>query len=173
MRTILIAPLAPFALLAACAAPPGAPQTASAPGGGPLPQVTLPETPGATDAVVAEAGTAPPPRGARTADQFDTTTAEERAVAVTAAAEPEAAPQRLLGTQVVALGDPSETGLWLATDLVSSETPGRVVDPANGNGVLVELRPLAGSGAPQISLAALRLLGASLTALPEVEIYAR
>lgn len=165
MRTIAL--VTALALLGACAAPIDGGGPAVAPGAAP------PTDPERTDAVVAGAGTAPAPHGAITAEQFDTTTEEERAVAVAAAAEAEPEPARLLGTEVVALGNPAETGLWLATDLVSAVAPGRVIDPVSGNAVLVELRPLEGSGAPQISLAALRLLGASLTALPTVEIYAR
>ena len=138
-----------------------------------VPAIDLPATTLQTDAIVAEAGTAPAPRSATTAEQFDTTTEEERAVAVAAAATLEAAPSALLGRQVVSLGNPAETGLWVATGLVSATRPGRIVDPTSGNAVLVELRPLEGAGAPQISLAALRLLGGSLTALPEVEIYVR
>lgn len=74
---------------------------------------------------------------------------------------------RILGSQIVSLGDPTEPGLWVKTDLVQTEQLGTVAI-AGGQPMQVTLRPLEGSGSPQISLAALRLLGASLTALPEV-----
>lgn len=74
---------------------------------------------------------------------------------------------KVLGSQIVSLGDPTEPGLWVKTDLVQAEQFGTVVI-AGGQPMQVTLRPLEGSGSPQISLAALRLLGASLTSLPEV-----
>lgn len=74
---------------------------------------------------------------------------------------------KMLGSQIVSLGDPTEPGLWVKTDLVQAEQLGTVAI-AGGQPLQVTLRPLEGSGNPQISLAALRLLGASLTALPEV-----
>jgi hypothetical protein len=74
---------------------------------------------------------------------------------------------KMLGTQIVSLGDPTEPGLCVKTDFVQTEHLGTVAI-AGGQPMQVTLRPLEGSGSPQISLAALRLLGASLTALPEV-----
>lgn len=112
----------------------------------------------------------PPPPTARTADQFDTTTAEQRSAAV---ARPAAASAERLGTTIASLGPPAQAGLWMTTGLVSETTMGRVEYPANGKSVALELRPSGGaaSAGSQISLAALRLLGAPLTGLPEVVVY--
>ena len=111
----------------------------------------------------------PIPAGARTAEAFDTTTEEERAAA-TAPAEEEGG-EEPLGTTVVSLGDPADPGLWLATPLVSETRPGRVA--LGGQSVRVELRPIEGpsTAGSRISLPALRLLGASLAGLPEVEVF--
>lgn len=112
----------------------------------------------------------PPPPMARTADQFDTTTAEQRAAAV---ATPAAATAERLGTTIASLGPPAQAGLWLSTGLVSEVTMGRVEYPANGKSVALELRPSGGaaSSGSQISLAALRLLGAPLTGLPQLVVF--
>lgn len=111
----------------------------------------------------------PPPPTARTAEQFDTTSPEDRAAAV---AEPAAIGERRLGTTVASLGSPTEPGFWLKTPLVTSLTQGRVA--YNGKFVSVELRPSGGApgSGSQISLSAMRLLGAPLTGLPEVVVYA-
>lgn len=110
----------------------------------------------------------PPAAGARTAEQLDTTTPEQRA----AAAAP-AAGGRSLGTTVASLGDPTQPGLWIKTPLVETETPGRVVNPATGQSSTVTLLPLEGeaTAGSQMSLPALRLIGASLTDLTEVEVF--
>lgn len=111
----------------------------------------------------------PPSPNARTVEDFDTTSAEDRAAAV------ETAPvsgERRLGTTIASLGSPTEPGIWFKTPLVSSPTQGRV--EFNGNSVAVELRPsggASGSGS-QFSLAAMRLIEAPLTSLPEVTVYA-
>jgi hypothetical protein len=110
---------------------------------------------------------AAPPAGARTAAALDTTTAAERSAA--AAAVPDGG--RLVGTAVVALGAPAEPGFWLRTPLAEARGRGRVVLPATGAAVLVDLVP-APAGPSQLSLPAFRLLGLPLTALPEVEVYA-
>lgn len=113
---------------------------------------------------------APPPRAsARTAAQFDTVSKEQKA----AAAKPPAASEVRLGRSVASLGDPTEAGLWVKTPLVASAAPGRVSNPVNGKSAKVDLQPLSGpvSGGSQISLSAMRLLGISLTDLPEVEIF--
>lgn len=110
----------------------------------------------------------PPPPNARTVEQFDTTTAEDRAAAVA----PPSGGERRLGTTIASLGSPGDPGIWFKTPLVSEVTQGRVV--YQGNSVNVELRPsggAAGSGS-QISLAAMRLIEAPLTGLPEVTVYA-
>ncbi len=105
----------------------------------------------------------------QSAESFDTTTAAERAAA--AAPAPQGALR--LGTTVASLGDPTEAGFWLKTPLVDAPAPGRVVATGTGQSARVELRPLAaepGSGS-QISLAAMRLIGAPLTGLPEIEVF--
>lgn len=110
---------------------------------------------------------APPPTNATTVDQFDTTTPEARAAAVT----PVSGGDVSLGTTIASLGPPGEPGIWLKTPLVTAVSQGRVV--FNGTSVNVELRPsgtAAGSGS-QLSLAAMRLLGAPLTSLPEVAVF--
>jgi len=112
----------------------------------------------------------PPPPTARNVDDFDTTTAEERAEAVV---RPAAASETRLGTTIASLGSPTDPGLWLKTPLVSAVTQGRVEYPANGTAVTLELRPSGtepGSGS-QISLAAMRLLEAPLTGLPELVVF--
>jgi hypothetical protein len=112
----------------------------------------------------------PPPPNARTVDQFDTTTQEQRAAAV-AVVEPAGA--QPLGTTIATLGPPTEPGIWLKTPLVTTTTQGRA--EYQGKSINLELRPsggAAGSGS-QISLAAMRLIGAPLTSLPELTVFAR
>ena len=123
-------------------------------------------------AAVAPVVTAPPPPpAARTAEEFDTTSAEERAAAVAA---PEPAGERSLGTTIASLGSPTEPGIWMETGLVTEVTMGRVVYGANGKSVNLELRPSGGEpgAGSQISLAAMRLLEAPLTGLPELSVFA-
>ncbi len=113
----------------------------------------------------------PPPPAARTIEEFDTTTEEDRAAAVSVSAPAETS--SLLGTTNVSLGAPTDPGIWLKTGLVTSLQEGRVVYPANGNVVNLELRPSggdAGAGS-QMSLAAMRLLDIPLTALADVEVF--
>jgi hypothetical protein len=110
----------------------------------------------------------PPPRGATTVAEFDTTSQADRDAAVTTVA----AAQTGLGTTIASLGSPTEPGIWLKTPLVTALTSGRV--EYQGNGINIELRPSggrAGSGS-QISLAAMRLLNAPLTGLPELTVFA-
>ena len=111
----------------------------------------------------------PPPPDARTVEDFDTTSAEDRAAAVAPTA---VSGERRLGTTIASLGSPSDPGIWFKTPLVSAVTQGRI--EYNGNSVNVELRPSGGSAGAgsQISLAAMRLIEAPLTALPEVTVYA-
>lgn len=129
--------------------------------------------PDTADAAVAGAGQSEGlPSAPITAEDFDTTTPEERAVATAGADTPDAAEERL-GTTVVSLGNPADPGLWLETPLVTVERPGRIV--LNGEAVLVTLRPsggAAGSGS-RISLPAMRLLEVALTDLPTVEVFGR
>jgi hypothetical protein len=144
--------LAPFLLLAACA--------------GGLSGV---ERPGVTDAAPETLDPAmsapPPPVGAVTAEALDTTTEEQRAAAMAA---PVAA-ERELGRVAVSLGTATDPGFWLRSTLVEVQTPGRVVT-ASGGTLQVELLP--GDGAAQLSLSAFRALDLSLTALPEVTVFA-
>ncbi len=72
-----------------------------------------------------------------------------------------------LGRQIVALGSPADTGLWVQTSLVKSVTRGSVRAP-NGQVLAVELRP--GSGAALMSLSAYQALGIGLTELPQMVI---
>lgn len=133
-----------------------------------------PTTPGsaaaaaATDARsgVAE-GTLQRPAGSRSVAQLDASAAEKAA-----ATRPTATGGRL-GTTIASLGDATEGGFWIKTPLVQSPGKGRIVDPATGRSVNVDLIPLSGpaSGGSQVSLPALTTLGADLTDLPEVEVY--
>ena len=113
----------------------------------------------------------PPPPAARTVEEFDTTSDEDRAAAVAVSAPAETS--SLLGTTNVSLGSPADPGIWLKTGLVSSLQEGRVVYPANGKAVTLELRPSGSdsSAGSQMSLAAMRLLDIPLTALADVEVF--
>lgn len=118
----------------------------------------------------AKPAAAPPPAtaplGALTPEVLDTTTLDDRAAAAAPSAEGQA-----LGKVVVSLGAPAEAGFWLETPLVAAPRPGRVVLPGSGAAVKVELRPAAQGSGSRLSLAAMRLLGVSLTDLPEVEVF--
>ena len=154
MRYVLILPLA---MTAACAVPLDPAATGSTDASATAPVQTLDPTP-----------PPPPPSNARTVEQFDTTSAEDRAAAE---AVDTAASDAALGTTVASLGPPAEPGIWLKTPLVTSLTQGRI--SYQGNTINVELRPsggAAGSGS-QISLAAMRLIEAPLTSLPEITVY--
>ncbi|MEQ9260957.1 MAG: hypothetical protein RIG84_17865 [Roseovarius sp.] len=112
-----------------------------------------------------------PPAGARTADEFDITSAEERAAAVDAATP--AAGERDLGLTIASLGAVTEPGIWLKTPLVDSPSKGRVEYPERGTGIALQLLPLdaePGAGS-RLSLAAMRLLEADLTSLPELRVF--
>ena len=111
-----------------------------------------------------------PPANARTAEAFDTVSAEEKAAAV---AVPAARTDQKIGMTVASLGDPTQPGLWLKTPLVNAPRKGRVVYPGSGKSAQVDLIPLdadAGAGS-QISLSAMRLIEAPLTDLPEIEVF--
>ncbi|WP_376872068.1 hypothetical protein [Albirhodobacter sp. R86504] len=117
--------------------------------------------------VSAQASVAPRPKpAAQTPDAFDTTTQEQRAAAT---AKP-AGGESKLGTTVASLGDPTDPGFWISTSLVSTPAKGRVEHPATGKSVQVDLIP-ANEGGSRLSLPAMRLLGVSLTDLPEVVVY--
>ncbi|WP_400087652.1 D-galactarate dehydratase [Yoonia sp. R78084] len=110
----------------------------------------------------------PPPQNAVTIAQFDTTSAEDRAAAIATAP----AGAQPLGRTIASLGSPAEAGIWLKTPLVAALTPGRVT--YQDKTINIELRPsggAAGSGS-QISLAAMRLIEAPLTSLPELTVFA-
>lgn len=113
--------------------------------------------------------TVPPPPDAASVEEFDTTTEEER---VAAAAPVEGGEE--LGTTVATLGSPAEAGFWMETPLVSEVRQGRLVYAETGKSVQVELRPSGGpaGGGSRVSLAAMRVLGAPITGLPELVVYA-
>lgn len=114
---------------------------------------------------------APLPRpSARTAEEFDTTSAADRAAA---AAPKELETEQSLGVTIASLGDPSNPGFWLETPLVSEQKPGRVV--YQGESSAVTLLPIDGpkTAGSRLSLAAMRLIGAPLTGLPEIEVFAQ
>ena len=75
-----------------------------------------------------------------------------------------------LGRSTVSLGDPTQGGLWIETDLVTAARPGRVTVPSNGRFVMVTLRPGEPGGA-RASIQALQSLGLSPAALTEIVIY--
>lgn len=118
----------------------------------------------------ARPGTAAP-EGAATAEALDITSAEERATAVAAAAA--SGPETDLGTTIASLGAVTEPGIWLKTPLVAAPAKGRVEYPAKGTAVAVDLIPLdaAPRSGSRISLAAMRLIEAELTDLPELRVY--
>lgn len=175
----------PVLALAACADFPQ--HQYERPGGTLMRDVEAPETATAVDAAdAAEAApltvSAPPLSSARRGgnplsrpaaarpEAFDRTTAEQRA----AASAPVATGARSLGTTVASLGNPTEQGFWIKTPLVSAPAKGRLLHPASGKTVNVDLIPLPGpaSGGSQVSLPALQMLGVSLTDLPRLEVFA-
>jgi len=111
-----------------------------------------------------------PPEDAVTVEDFDTTTSAQRDAALVDAP---AANDGRIGTTVASLGDPGETGFWIKTPLVSEQTSGRVVYVRSGRSVQVQLIPSGGANGSgsQVSLAAMRLLDAPLTELPELVVY--
>ncbi|MEM7642032.1 MAG: hypothetical protein AAF366_05840 [Pseudomonadota bacterium] len=121
------------------------------------------DTPEVAPVAVEAAPVLEPSEGA--ADDGAPAAAADGAAAVDTAAESGNA----LGQETVALGDPSEGGLWLKTALVSAETQG-VATAQNGESVPVLLRPLDGAGGAQISLQALQSLGLPLTGLSPVTV---
>nr|WP_089880752.1 hypothetical protein [Citreimonas salinaria] len=110
--------------------------------------------------------TPPPPAGAATPEQFDTSTEVDRA----AATEAPSGGETRLGETVVSLGDVARTGFWLETPLVSIETEGRV-ETAGGASAKVTLEPAEEGAGSRISLAAMRLLEIPLTDLPTLTVY--
>ena len=112
----------------------------------------------------------PPPVGANTAEEFDTTSAEDRAAAL---APVEPAGEERLGTTLATLGNPADPGIWIETGLVTTLTPGRVEVPGTGATINLELRPSGGSAdaGSEISLPAMRLLSLPFTAIQELVVY--
>ena len=111
------------------------------------------------------------PDGARTAEEFDTSSADARNAALAGATD--GAAQTNLGVTIASLGDVSETGIWLKTPLVDAPIKGRVEFAEGGTAVALDLIPLeadAGAGS-RISLAAMRLLEVDLTSLAELRVY--
>ncbi len=111
-----------------------------------------------------------PSKSAVTAEQFDTTSAAERDAAAEA---PPVSSEVRLGTTIASLGNPSDPGFWAETGLVDKVTAGRLEYPQAGTSVKVELRPSGGapSSGTRVSLPALRVLEAPLTALPELVVF--
>ncbi len=118
------------------------------------------------------AAPAPPPKTARTVEEFDTTTPAAREQAVVAAPKPVVGDGRL-GETVASVGDPKDPGFWVKTPLVSERMTGRALYVASGRSVQVQLIPSGGApgSGSQISLAAMRLLDAPLTGLPVLVLY--
>lgn len=141
------------------------------------PEDAVPEAPSALDEALVRPKVRPAglgrsvPKDARTVEQFDVTTAQERAAAT---AVPAAAREERLGVTVASLGDPGQAGFWIKTPLAKAEGKGRVVFPGTGKSVQVDLIPIEGAATAgsRLSLAAFRLIGAPLTGLPEVEVFA-
>lgn len=110
-----------------------------------------------------------PPPTARTVEDFDTTTTEERV----AAASAQTGSERSLGTTIVSLGDPARPGFWLETPLVSTPGKGRVLYGATGKSAQVDLIPIDGpkTAGSRMSLPAMRLIEVPLTGLVEVQVF--
>lgn len=104
----------------------------------------------------------------RSVEALDATTEEE----VAEARRLPARPGQSLGRVVGSLGSVAEGGFWLKTALVAEEMPGRVVVLETGAAINVTLRPDVGGG-HRLSLAAMRALDLSLTALPDIEVFAQ
>lgn len=115
-------------------------------------------------------GATAPPENARTVEDFDTTSQAERDAAT---APGNSAAGLKLGTTIASLGDAVKPGFWLETPLVATPTKGRIEYAVTGVSVSVDLIPIDGpaTGGSRISLAAIRLLGAPLTGLPELVVF--
>ncbi len=123
--------------------------------------------PAPTPVAAAPGGGLAPPPAADVGGEVEVASAAPAAAPPT----PVATPSGQLGTTVASLGSPTEGGLWLETPLVEAPTQGRV--EYNGQTVAVQLRPSGGEpgSGSQISLEAMRALGAPLTGLPELTVY--
>ncbi|MCZ4351142.1 hypothetical protein O4H61_01300 [Roseovarius aestuarii] len=122
-----------------------------------------------TSAPKAPVTAAPVPEMARTVDDFDTTTAKDRAKA-----QQVAPGGKDLGLTIATLGAAGEPGFWLKTPLVSASGKGRVVYAQSGKEVQVDLIPIEGpkTAGSRMSLGALRLIDAPLAGLTEVRVFA-
>ncbi|MEM7733508.1 MAG: hypothetical protein AAF280_12105 [Pseudomonadota bacterium] len=111
------------------------------------------------------------PEDARTVEEFDTTSTGDRAAALEGASA--TGGEANLGVTIASLGDVAQTGIWLKTPLISTQSKGRVEVVQTGRAVAVDLIPLDGeaSAGSRISLAAMRLLEVDLTALTEMRVY--
>lgn len=111
------------------------------------------------------------PTDATTAEEFDTTSEDDRAAALEGAAS--TGGETDLGTTIATLGDVTQTGFWVKTPLVNEASKGRAEVTQSGKAVAVDLIPLEGEpgAGSRISLAAMRLLEVDLTALAELRIY--
>lgn len=80
----------------------------------------------------------------------------------------------LLGRTIASLGDPNKPGFWIETPLASAAGKGKVRYEKSGRTIKVDLIPIPGeaTAGSRLSLAAMRLLDAPLTSLPEVVVYA-
>ncbi len=138
-------------------------------GGAEGPQSAAP-APGQTHPA-ARPGAVAPPSGARTAEDFDTASEEQRSAARAGAQAGNGVVD--LGMTIASLGAPGEPGFWLKTPLVDAPAKGRVDYPAKGTSAAVDLIPLdAARGAgSQMSLSAMRLIEADLTGLPELRVF--
>ncbi len=162
-------PLISLAVLAACNAP-SAPDWLRTDGGAAPAEVAAAALPVEPVETLDPTPPPPPPPTARTVEQFDTTSAEDRAAAL---APVEPAGEERLGTTLATLGSPADPGIWISTALVTELTPGRAEVAETGATVNLELRPSggeAGSGS-EISLPAMRLLNIPFTAIQELIIY--
>ena len=115
-------------------------------------------------------GDVAPSDDATSVEDFDTTTQAQRVEAATSISEDE----HVVGTTVASLGNAATPGFWLETPLVSEAVMGRVVYDETGKSAAVQLIPIEGpsTAGSRISLAALRVLGASLTELVELRVFA-
>ncbi|MCK0167137.1 hypothetical protein MWU52_06210 [Jannaschia sp. S6380] len=151
-RILLFLPL----MLAACAQLPFGNRSAE----------TAPEPAPVAPAPASSASPAAVLQGPSTsAAALDTVSEAEKDEARAAAAAAPAGGE--LGQVTVALGDPTDGGLWVKSDLVSAEAPG-TVRTGDGEAIAVTLRPLGSDGGPQISLSALQALGLPLAGLHPV-----
>ncbi|RME16904.1 MAG: D-galactarate dehydratase [Alphaproteobacteria bacterium] len=137
----------------------------------PRPDASLAPPPGAVHPAPRPGAVPAVPDGARTVDEFDTTSQSQRAEAE---AEARAEEGRLIGRTVAALGNPADPGFWLETPLAEAPGKGRVVSAENGKAVALDLRPIDGpdTAGSRISLPALRLLGLPLGGLHLLDVYA-